>query len=220
MRLTLKAFSFWPFSKKKPQCNTKNSKGFHCANKRSLYYSVILIQTDLSFRVMFALFIMGLMASMASAEPDPQFFYYPSYSYSAPSYYYPTYHYPTYPYVAPSYYYPSYVYPKKVEAPPKKVAEPEEMAPEVVEPQVTVKKVEKPLLRPIVPFFGLRSGEVQFLRPDEVINLLILPMDILYSMIFALQARPQVEQDEQNVLAYSSVPYTQAYLNRVPVVSY
>merc|ERR1711963_450449 len=139
------------------------------------------------------------MASMASAEPGPQFFYYPSYS-SAPSYYYPTYHYPTYPYVAPSYYYPSYVYPKKVEAPPKKVAEPEEMAPEVVEPEVTVKKVEKPLLRPIVPFFGLRSGEVQFLRPDE--------------------ARPQVEQDEQNVLAYSSVPYTQAYLNRVPVVSY
>ena len=39
-------------------------------------------------------------------------------------------------------------------------------------------------------------------------------------MFFALQARPQVEQDEQNVLAYSSVPYTQAYLNRVPVVSY
>merc|ERR1711976_768327 len=108
-------------------------------------------------RVMFALFIIGFMASMASAEPDPQFFYYPSYYYSAPSYYYP-----------------SYVYPKKVEAPPKKVAEPEEMAPEVVEPQVTVKKVEKPLLRPIVPFFGLRSGEVQFLRPDE--------------------ARPQVEQ--------------------------
>ena len=67
---------------------------------------------------MFALFIMGLMASMASAEPeaDAQFFYYPSYhTYSAPSYYYPTYHtYPTYPsyqYTAPSYYYPSYVYP-------------------------------------------------------------------------------------------------------------
>ena len=135
---------------------------------------------------MFALFIMGLMASMASAEPeaDAQFFYYPSYqTYSAPSYYYPTYHtYPTYPsyqYTAPSYYYPSYVYPslpkvqvqKQVEPVKEPVKEPvvdfnldvpQEEAVIETEPKKNLK------LRPIVPFFGLRSGQVQFLRPDEV----------------------------------------------------
>ena len=133
---------------------------------------------------MFALFIMGLMASMASAEPeaDAQFFYYPSYhTYSAPSYYYPTYHtYPTYPsyqYTAPSYYYPSYVYPSlpKVQV-QKQVETVEEPVKEPVvdfnldvpyeDPVVETKQDLK--LRPIVPFFGLRSGQVQFLRPDEV----------------------------------------------------
>ena len=131
---------------------------------------------------MFALFIMGLMASMASAEPeaDAQFFYYPSYqTYSAPSYYYPTYHtYPTYPsyqYTAPSYYYPSYAYPS---LPKVQVQKQVETVKEPVvdfnldvnyteeEPVVETKKDLK--LRPIVPFFGLRSGQVQFLRPDEV----------------------------------------------------
>merc|ERR1712004_463512 len=142
-------------------------------------------------RVMFALFIMGLMASMASAEPDAdaQFFYYPSYQ---P---YPTY--PNYQYTAPSYYYPSYVYPSVPKVQVHKKVEP--VKEPVVdfnldvnyteeEPVVETKKDLK--LRPIVPFFGLRSGQVQFLRPDEV--------------------KPTPEQDEKNVLAYSSVPYTQA----------
>ena len=145
---------------------------------------------------MFALFIMGLMASMASAEPeaDAQFFYYPSYqTYSAPSYYYPTYHtYPTYPsyqYTAPSYYYPSYVYPslpkvqvqKQGETVKKPVPTPgyQPPAPHIIhKSQVETMKAAAPVpivktqedlkLRPIVPFFGLRSGQVQFLRPDEV----------------------------------------------------
>ena len=148
---------------------------------------------------MFALFIMGLMASMASAEPeaDAQFYYYPSYqTYSPPSYFYPTYRYcpknpdvpctyhtyPTYPnyqYTVPSYYYPSYVYPslpkvqvqKQVEPVKEPVKEPvvdfnldvpQEEAVIETEPKKNLK------LRPIVPFFGLRSGQVQFLRPDEV----------------------------------------------------
>ena len=133
---------------------------------------------------MFALFIMGLMVSLASAEPeaDAQFFYYPSYqTYSAPSYYYPTYHtYPTYPsyqYTAPSYYYPSYVYPSLPKVQVQKQVEPvkEPVKEPVVDfnldvpyedPVVETKQDLK--LRPIVPFFGLRSGQVQFLRPDEV----------------------------------------------------
>ena len=124
------------------------------------------------------------MASMTSAEPeaDAQFFYYPSYqTYSAPSYYYPTYHtYPTYPsyqYTAPSYYYPSYVYPSLPKVQVQKQVEPvkEPVKEPVVDfnldvpyedPVVETKQDLK--LRPIVPFFGLRSGQVQFLRPDEV----------------------------------------------------
>merc|ERR1712076_205713 len=141
---------------------------------------------------------------MASAKPDAdaQFFCYPSYqhTYSPPSYYYPSYQ-----YTAPSYYYPSYVYPSVPKVQVHKQVEPVK-DPVVVdfnldvnyaeeEPVVETKKDHK--LRPIVPFFGLRSGQVQFLRPDEV--------------------KPTPEQDEKNVLAYSSVPYTQAYLNRIPV---
>ena len=158
---------------------------------------------------MFALFIMGLMASMASAEPeaDAQFFYYPSYqTYSPPSYFYPTYRYcpknpdvpctyhtyPTYPnyqYTVPSYYYPSYVYPslpkvqvqKQGETVKKPVPNPDYQppAPHIIHksqvetmktavPVPIVKTQEDLKLRPIVPFFGLRSGQVQFLRPDEV----------------------------------------------------
>ena len=146
---------------------------------------------------MFALLIMGLMASMASAEPDPQFFYYPSYSYSAPSYYYPTY--PTYQYTSPSYYYPS-VYPSYVYQPTVKkvVSTPAKVETPKVTPEVTLNKQSKPLLRPIVPAFDyLRDGSntVTFLRPDEV--------------------KPTSEEDETNILTYT-VPYTQAYLNRVP----
>ena len=148
---------------------------------------------------MFALFIMGLMASMASAEPeaDAQFLYYPSYqTFSPPSYYYPTYRYcpknpdipctyhtyPTYPnyqYTAPSYYYPSYVYPSLPKVQVQKQVEPVKEpvvdfnldVPLEEEAEVETKKNLK--LRPIVPFFGLRSGQVQFLRPDEVKNFLI-----------------------------------------------
>ena len=115
---------------------------------------------------MFALLILGVMASMASAEADAQWFYpsYPTYTYSSPSYYYPSYHtYPSYQYTAPSYYYPSYVYPPKVvssKVVPNKV--------EVQTPEVTVKNQEPPRLRPIVPVFDyLRSGnsQVTYLRP-------------------------------------------------------
>ena len=172
---------------------------------------------------MFALFIMGLMASMASGEPeaDAQFFYYPSYqTYSPASYYYPTYRYcpknpdipctyhtyPTYPnyqYTAPSFYYPSYVYPslpkvqvqKQVETLQEPVVgfnldkptkpdytppptptnaphiihyKPQEEPLKAAAPVPVVENKKNLKLRPIVPFFGLRSGQVQFLRPDEV----------------------------------------------------
>ena len=106
---------------------------------------------------MFALFIMGLMASLACAEPDPQFFYYPSYSYT-PSYYYPSY--PTYQYTSPSYYYPSvypsYIYPSTVKkVVPAKVEAP--AAPAKVEtPEVTLNKQQKPLLRPIGKSYHLK----------------------------------------------------------------
>ena len=116
----------------------------------------------------------------AEAEADPQFLYNPyPYTYNAyqpvyQPYYYPSYSYPTYTY--PSY--PSY-------------------------PSVTTKSVpakeEKPQIRKIVPIFDyLRSGDVTFVRPDEV--------------------RPVKDDPKQNQIFQYSIPYTQAYLNRIPAI--
>merc|ERR1712026_245263 len=126
------------------------------------------------------------MASMASAEADAQWFY-PSY----PTYTYssPSYYYPSF-HTYPTYQYtaPSYYYPSYV-YPPKVVSS--KVVPqkaEVQTPEVTIKKQEAPRLRPIVPVFDyLRSGNSQL----------------------------TYEEDETNILTYS-VPYTQAYLNRIP----
>ena len=94
----------------------------------------------------------------------------------------------------PLYYYPSYTY-----------------QPIYHYPTVNVKKVEKVetkkhKLRPIIPFFGgLRTRtapQVSYLRPEDV---------------------PEVQQVQNDkIVTYSlpSVPYTQAYLNRVPASNF
>jgi len=196
---------------------------------------------------MFTLFVIGLtcfMASMVSAEPeaeaDPQFFYnpYPTYPTYNPypiqntiynptvvqkvakttpvktpittyypnlfrNTYYPTYqptyqpiYQPTFRYPAyPTFRYPSY-YPNVVQAlPSKQVAQKdgEETDGEAPAPAP---------FRAIIPQFqfpnmrGAITQGVTYLRPNEGV--------------------PQIAQHDK-VLAYNTVPYTQAYLNRVPV---
>lgn len=112
-------------------------------------------------------------------------------------FYYPTY--PTYWQQPVYHYYPSafqyhpvYYYPRTVSTTTVKKQDPE--------PVQTEQK--KHHLRPIVPVFDyLRSGasQVTYLRPDEV--------------------SPSVPESDSNIVTYS-VPYTQAYLNRVPATNY
>ena len=93
----------------------------------------------------------------------------------------------------PVYYYPSYQY-----------------HPVYYYPKTTVKAVKAPEvqkkqpLRQIVPVFDyLRSGtpQVSYLRPDEIKTPVAQP------------------SNEKNIVTYS-LPYTQAYLNRVPATRF
>jgi len=181
---------------------------------------------------MFALFVIGLTcftASMVSAEPeaeaDPQFFYNPYPIYNTvydpaivhkvaktpvktpittyypnlfrtpltsyyPTHYQPAAFYPSYP----TFRYPVY-YPNVVQTvPTSKVTE------DASEEEKSEEVMTKKPLRPIIPLFGnvMRGANVQgvtYLRPNEGV--------------------PQVPEHDK-VLAYKSVPYTQALVNRVP----
>merc|ERR1711983_359161 len=151
--------------------------------------------------VMFTLLVMGMACLMAptivlgeanpEAEADPQFFYNP-YPYPAAYWGYPQYQPANYYYPTQTSYQPIYHNPRVVSvATVEKKPEPEV-------PVVT----KKHQIRPIVPVFDyLRSGnsQVVYLRPDEV--------------------GPEPEVENQKVLTYS-VPYTQAYLNRVPAANF
>lgn len=156
---------------------------------------------------MFALYTLGLTCLMASTAYGEAQFFYPTASHHvyaprqhvyspwqspyANSFYYPQYQSQYYPqYQQPLVYYPSAPYqPQQPQVQVSSAAS---------KPVEVEKKEEKHALRQIIPTFDyLRSGGsgVSYLRPDEV--------------------RPQPVQNEKNIVTYT-VPYHQAYLNRVP----
>merc|ERR1711953_607013 len=150
---------------------------------------------------MFTLLVTGLtclMASMVSgeaeAEADPHFFYnpYPSYPY-----YYPTSHYPY-----PTRFVKTSTAAATPEAPKKETVEAIPEAPAAVATPNALPSV--PLIRRIVPFLDvLRTGDgVAWKRPDEVDDV------------------TEPEPNQNKISWYNTVPYTQAYLNRIPASSY
>merc|ERR1711953_1204009 len=148
----------------------------------------------------------GLRRGRGRSRPSLFYNPYPSYPYYYPTSYYP---YPSYPY-----YYPTshYTYPTRFvknsaaaatpEAPKKETVEAIPEAPAAVATPNALPSV--PLIRRIVPFLDvLRTGDgVAWKRPDEVDDV------------------TEPEPNQNKISWYNTVPYTQAYLNRIPASSY